>query len=700
MTEKEFEFVEISDAPSPAPAPPGRPYTEVVEDYRSGEKVSKTFEVNGIHFFIKNSKGSKNVKKMMMSHGGCRICTRRTHKFFSLIGEDGPVFLENIVHPTDGCTRCTLFNIRQEVVKESKTLVNPSIFFVEGNSFPPVEEGKDEKTNKSFEHITILPDNISDNLSWGYKDFINENVNVCQTRLSNLFNTEAQNSLRIIKNNLGKLTRKDHWVPVFEWIEKIQSYLTKPYEYLSSIEKIKLGIFAITTGRIDCDTTTYVNKDFRQSSNLVDFVTMESIEDILREMDSRSDPATYMRSQLERNLMKHSCSSKYRISLVWDGKIHKDDLDLQLIWTTPDNQKYKVYYRQTKVDIRTPMGETFTTRLDFDANAGEKIDEPAENFTCVPYGNYLVQVNNFARYTKGKDIPFTVIIHQEGNEDIIFERTWSADRNSGCFMDITTHQFTKVENPDLIMSTKAASRSIANKDEWDEYFGENIVSIVPTMNDLDQDTPINIWDKPNGSSSDSFMDLANKSVEKKKKKYLSQKGHLPQNMNDLMVYMSSGKHRLMIKPRGKNPGYITKIITKKEVQKTKYSLNHFHTKGEIPRKPGESGTARFDTSWFHDRYVPSEAEVECAIQFGKNWFLVVKGTCLPYRDSNYPLSGGFHTGKLKPSLHSKHNYQWTYNNTKILPTISQSDGIPLIGTFLTNEVELVLNGKSILVNTN
>ena len=55
-------------------------------------------------------------------------------------------------------------------------------------------------------------------------------------------------------------------------------------------------------------------------------------------------------------------------------------------------------------------------------------------------------------------------------------------------------------------------------------------------------------------------------------------------MSDLLLYMSNGKHTLKIKPRGKSPGYITKI-NGKEVQKTSYSLNHFHTKGEVPRKP-------------------------------------------------------------------------------------------------------------------
>jgi len=75
---------------------------------------------------------------------------------------------------------------------------------------------------------------------------------------------------------------------------------------------------------------------------------------------------------------------------------------------------------------------------------------------------------------------------------------------------------------------------------------------------------------------------------------------------------------------------------------------------------------------------------------------------LPEDSYNYPLIGGFHPGKLKPSLHSKHNYQWTYNNTRVLPSVdNSSSSSPLIGTFLLSEnVELILDGKPLLIKIN
>jgi len=234
--------------------------------------------------------------------------------------------------------------------------------------------------------------------------------------------------MKIIFDNVNKLDRSSHWAGVMSWYDNVKDYiqkihLVKSYEDLTHIEKIKIGVFAMTTGNIDYDDNLVVNKDFKQSANLVDFVHMDSLEDILEEMDVRSDPGNYMRSQLERSLAKHAVSTKYRIALVWDGREYKDDLDLDVKWTASTingKEVNRIYYANPTCTFITPH-EELTTHLDFDANAGQKIDEPAENISCVPYGMYRVRVNNYARCTVDKDIPFTVIIHQEGNEDVIFE---------------------------------------------------------------------------------------------------------------------------------------------------------------------------------------------------------------------------------------------------------------------------------------
>ena len=77
--------------------------------------------------------------------------------------------------------------------------------------------------------------------------------------------------------------------------------------------------------------------------------------------------------------------------------------------------------------------------------------------------------------------------------------------------------------------------------------------------------------------------------------------------------------------------------------------------------------------------------------------MVINNTKLP-NHPDFPLCGGFHPGKLKPTFHSNHNYQWTYCNTQILPKMSTNIGTPLIGSFLVSEkATFILNGKEITV---
>lgn len=722
----DFEVVEMNDVPSPVPAPEsqnnGMTYEDLVEEYKNGVG-STTFEEAGIHYFLYNN-GMENyrneIKQNMMSHGQCRICARRAYKFCPLVGPYGTVFLSNVMQKHDGCEHGILHSIKNTIREkdefpyvpeddENSSQMKYSVYVINDLSFPPVNEGRDPKTGEAFQHITVKPKNRTPLITSNkYKRFLEENVSVAQPRLSNLFNTEAIKSINMIIENIQQLERPNHWLGVIKWYKKILKYLDgRVYETLSEQDKVHLGVFAMMNGSHDMDEYTIVNKTFRQASNFVDFSTMDSLEDIFREMDTRASPQNYMQSSLARNLEKHSVTSKWRVSLVWDGKEHEDDLDIQVLWYLPDGSFLKIFYGNRAVQVNG-----YETRLDFDMNAGTKVDEPAENISCVPYGEYRIQVNNFSRYTKGKDIPFKVIIHQEGQEDIVIERVWPVDRSPGNFMDIKTHRFTQVQNQDLVMSTKAASRAVAHQGEWDEYFGPNITSVVPNVEDLGTDTPVNVWEKGfKNTGTSSFMNMASSSVQNKKngrkvekKKYLSQKDDMPKNMSDLLLYMSNGKHTLKIKPRGKSPGYITTINTLKEVQKTPYSLNHFHIKGEVPRKPEVerfSGTARFDDSWFLSGCCPEYSEVDCVVQFGTKWFLVVDGVKLP-NDQNYPLTGGFHPGSLKPSLHSKHNYQWTYNNTRILPTFTHSESSnPLIGTFLiAEEVEVFLDGRPLIIKTN
>ena len=468
---------------------------------------------------------------------------------------------------------------------------------------------------------------------------------------------------------------------------------------------------AITSGRVEYDGMTAVHKDFRQSSNLIDFITYPSVEDALKEMDIRSDPNNYMISQLSRNMAKHKVESKWTISLVWDGK-YKDDMDLEVHWYHPNPMPGnthgtigRIYYGNKKISINDQESSTkYTTCLDFDANANKAEAEPSENISCAPYGKYKILVNNYRRCTFGKDIPFSIIINQEGNEKIIIERTWTPAQACGNFMEITEHTFTDVKSTSLTMSSKAASRATAIQDEWVTHFG-NPKSYIPNLSNLS--IPYHTWKNKESINdlTDSFMSMAVATVEKRsnsnkrRKVYISERNHDPSNITDLIQYMSNGEHTLTIDPRSYSPGYITEIKTPSPVMKEKYSLNHYKDKYNIPNKPIENGNARFDHTWFKNKILPRNIEIESIVRFEDTWFMVINGVTLP-NNSDYPLSGGFYPGSLKTTYH-KHNYQWTYCNTHTIPEIIYNgDGtIPMIGTFVvSNEIEVTLDGRKIKVN--
>lgn len=195
------------------PTTKGRSNDLIIEDYCTGkgtEKVTETYEVNSIHFLVKNGrmqryvgccegedydlspekKEKRLIKKLMKKNWVCRACSRRAYKFFNVVGPNRPAFLENITHPNDGCPNGSLFHLREELWIYHSVIKNPEIFIVVKDTFPVVEEGIDKKTGESFPHVTIKPDRYTHpRKAKTFKRFLEIEVPVCQTRLSKLRET-------------------------------------------------------------------------------------------------------------------------------------------------------------------------------------------------------------------------------------------------------------------------------------------------------------------------------------------------------------------------------------------------------------------------------------------------------------------------------------------------------------------------------
>jgi hypothetical protein len=633
--------------------------------------------------------------------------------------------MNTINHPNDGwhTHSCgSLSSIRKQIVNINKNIQNPSILIANEGCFPEIDQGldfgdeivssltpnspgfglKSDGDVKPFKHVTIQPSNYtSHELVNKHERLIMEYFGIIGPRLEKLCVLEAIESVKIIEENLNKLERPGHWVSVIQWVKDVQKFWTtmskSSYNYLSDVEKSILAVYAITSqkSKVEITTDTVVHKSYKQASNIVDFLTFGPIEDVLKEMDIRSDPNNYMISQLARRKDKEKVTSPITASLVWDGK-YTDDLDIHIIFKDNSGLQREIYYGNKSANVN---GNNLS--LDFDANINRGESEPCENVTLCENVPFSIWVNNYTRRTHA-DVPFTIILHNEGNPDIIIERVYPVSKHGKMF--ITTHTFTKVETKAPEMTIKQANRARQLNEKWEEYFGIP-ECIVPVVEELT--VPVNVWKKKNSvteavNANIGFMSMVNATTQKSQtKKYLSQiEAEKIDTLSKLLTFMSTGTHTLEIDPRNFTPSYVTKFITNKSIMKNPdkpYSLNHFNNKFNIPGKPQSGpGNARFDNSWFKNGNY-GKAEVDSFIQFGTHWFMVINGTKLPdSSNTNFPLAGGFYPTKLNADVHDLRD-RWAFCNTEILPKINPN-GTPVIGSILTNDkASFILDGNPITV---
>jgi hypothetical protein len=711
------------EIPSPASAPLPVNNERTWEEFVNDNTPIKTYEINGLNYYIKNGVSSDIIKDMMKGECECIACTTRAKKFCTLVGpvkkgEDvnGSVFLRNIRGFKDGgCEDGSLFNIRKrvELLNPKKTwnirgLTNPKVFIVKDGCFPLVKEGTDPETGEDFEHVTVVPDAYTapDKVE-KYEGLIKKYIDTILPRMEKLCEPCATRGVELIEARMNELERPGHWSSVIKWvmhIQKISNARSKSFKFHNARDKLHICVNAITSGRSEVDRETCVHKDYHQSSNIIDFIAMTSIDEVLREMDIRSNPDNYMVSQLNRRMVKENVTSDWTISLVWDEK-YTDDLDLHVKPISPCAPE--IYYG-TKV-VQVSDGTTY--RLDFDANITKGEKAPCENISVGP-GIFEVWVNNFTRRTFSP-IPFTIILRQKNKDDIVIEETWSALRPNGEKMLIIKHEFTPVISPPLEMSQKAANRAQVLNGKWNDSMGEPR-SEVPSVEAFG--IPYHVWDKKvnlrheaptfTPSVNSSFMNMVKSAminnVTGRKKglaEYESERG--PSTLTELMTHLSTGKHRVEFHPRDYSPGYVTKVITKEKVTNDReYALCHYTDKFSIPTDPVHSsclpGNARFNRHWFKEGYMNDNVGVECFINLGKVWFMIAIGTTLPINDEDFPLAGGFRPTDLSAHFHDLRD-RWTFCNTSVRPTLPES-GTPMVGSFLTGKtVNLTVDGKLITV---
>ena len=683
-----------------------RTYEEFIND----STPAKTYCINGVHFYFDRKNISRYpVTSTTFAHGNCNCCTSRAKKYCFLIGEDGPAFLSNIKDKNDGDENGLINNIRETIITSLKGDPNHRVFgiyVVRANSFPPVKVGMNSITGKPWEHFTIYPDNFTqDDLANQVEPLFSKYFPIIGTRLEKLTMKESIASTKIIYAELvksgSKIERVDHWKSVFEWVMGIQDFCDG-IEYINfkPKDKKRIEVYAITTGRYVSNETECVHKDYHQSDNIVDFIVMTDIDSIAREMNTRSNPDNYMVSQLARRMTKEKITSSHTVSLVWPGEF-RDDLDIHVKWSHSQHGSGHIYYghKQQKYNY-------FTCKLDFDANVSHGEKEPCENVSLGP-GTFHIWVDNYTPRSNS-DVPFTIIIHQEGNSDIIIEQNWPKDRLRGNMMKIITHTFTSINSSSPTISDKTINRTNALNGKWIELFG-NPSSIIPSTTDCDHFENIKVYNNSitpyvtnvtNVTNvNDAFMNMMSReSTRLNGKKFLSDhiKNKIPDTLTGLLEYVKNGYHELSCDPRSFVPGYVTKIQTNTKVTKVEFSCNVYTEKFHCPKKPviGVMGNSRFDESWFISRNMYRNVNCNKFYKINGIWFMVLDNMCMGNKEQ-FPRSNGFYSVDLLSNVHDLRD-RWATSNT-IVDTMTVSHD-PMIGSFLTgNELEFTLNDSKIIV---
>ena len=625
----------------------------------------------------------KTVHEIAHSKARCRACTVRAKSYAPLLGRNGALFLEGV-----DCSDPHVVELRRLACQMCDNHRGSySLKIIEETTFKSVNEGKDEAGNP-YRHWTVVPDQVtSPEMARRLKDLKNIWTSM-DGRLSKLLdNSEARASVRIMEEVRKTLQRPDHWGRVLKWVMDIQAHCSKDWPAMSEVERWAVRVFALATGAVEGS----VHLDFHQSSNIVDFMELESREALRQQMDARSDPAFYQVSQLNRRLAAQGVTSDRTIGLSWDGK-YPDDLDLHVIGLSGE------CYWNNKT--------TRECQLDFDANISYGEAEPCENVSCNRDGDFRVLVNNFTRRTPGP-VPFTVVIREKGLPDKVIEEVWPSGRLKGDKMEIVTHCFTvdqrKVQ-AEAVLSTKGASRIEANDPHWQNVVGDPRAFIATEQDLADSGCQVILCSQQRGEQQEErHVDPEAKAASESaavtsglmammsnarapkgsflttgKKKLLSEHcAAVPTTLEELVALLikdqdKGKKHDVCIEHRDYSPGYLVDIKTKTDgVRKSKTPVPcHFQRKFELPVKPTSVGNARMDNTWGSTR-PDGKVAVRCVTKIEGIYFFVIEGAKLPPQDNmDFPMGGGFYPTDLTSECHV-HRERWGYYHSQLKPTIKE-----------------------------
>jgi hypothetical protein len=679
-------------------------YLEILKSGTSD--IDHEFYMNAIrHFtpmeesnivFLMNAKFDNGILEKIgnLAHSQmkCNTCTYNAKFLASLYNSYGTVFL-NDPNIRKGSIYKKMFKIA------NSGNITDEITVITKSTFPDLNTSKHViRNNFPCFHYSMIPSKTTSDESYLKFNSLQQDFRTINTRLEKFLAPGFIADLKIMENELIKCVRPDHWRGVIQWVKNIQRFANNTdWLSLTKIEQARIKIMAIMTGR----SSSGIHLDYKQSSNLIDFSEdATSINDIHILMDTRSNPETYMVSQLANQMANRGITSKYSVGLCWQTA---DDLDIHVI--CPD--KSKVYYG---------MKSNQYAELDFDANeCCRRIEDcPCENVSFKKPGEYIIYVDNYQWSNSHTDIQFTLVIRGH-NGTYNVSGIWPKYRQNRDLMEVARYTHVITDTTPMNISVSTANKLSASEQEFKDRFGE-LKSRVISLSDVPDDYICWKSDEPDllDNSSSSVTNLISDLISNAtdiplsgkdtyklvKKKSLSERlTDNPTTFTGLIKLLSNNKHHnLTIDARNCVPGYLTKVTTKTDVLKDKCDISPccFNKKFEYPQKPNIdiTSTARMSEDWLINNCVRCKVISIANIQ--GHMFLTLSNTKIPTNKDVWPLASGMYPTDLTTNNHN-HRSRWSAYHIST-PDYDNYVDIPMIGSFFINDqLEFNLDGKSIII---
>lgn len=675
----------------------------------------------------------QTVRRLVSSHtrtmlpsgeptGQCNACVSNASQVSRFSGPDGALFLSGV--------ESMPFHALTELRRTSEEICSPGTPFelvlVEADTFPPVRyvgAGGTTDLPGPFYHLTATPSAVTTPaLARRLAPLWSKVQSSVLDRVLKFLSPGARASMKIIKKQIidaNKLERPEYWANTVDWVMKIQ----ERFPVVDGADAEALCIFAMAIGTADAS----VHYNFQTAANLVDFVTMPTVESIAAEMDRRSDPATNQVSQLARAMAaKGVVEGKWYIGLTWDGKAYRDDLDIHVSVFDGAICVGTIYWRNKELSRKGKL----VGRQDFDAGIDGKEDEPAENvtFTEEIVGKRVsVFIDNYTRRTTG-DVSCAISICQQGRAPVTVPAVWPKHQHKGNLVHVADHIFTPIDEVPVAMSETQARAAAAQDAEWQKLFGTP-TSTVATVAEIEaKGNPVVVFaptipssshddDDPKQSAAaaqDLFASVvADANAKKggggggKKKTFLSD--HVmadpPTTVGDLFSRIAAGDitvDKFEIHLPDHVPGYIVRVETESDLalrggSRSILSPCHYQEKGFPPMKPEKTGNARLDDSWLAGvALFGDKAAVSSISKVDGHFFLGLEAGTLSMCHA-WPHAAGFYPQDLSVEGH-KHRSKWSFLNTTVKPTARPCSDKLAIGSFLTSETATVfVNGQKMVL---